>query len=130
MVYQPNSKSHCKFGLQGPPGTGKTSIAECIADAFGIPFNFISLSGVTNGSYLVGHSFTYEGSKNGAISNALIKSKCMDPVFFFDELDKISDTPKGEEIAGILTHLTDTSQNSQFHDKYFSEIDFDLSKCF
>jgi ATP-dependent Lon protease len=44
-------------------------------------------------------------------------------------LDKLSETPKGEEIAGILTHLTDTSQNSQFHDKYFSEMDFDLSKC-
>jgi ATP-dependent Lon protease len=53
----------------------------------------------------------------------------MNPVIYFDELDKISDTPKGEEIAGILTHLTDTSQNSQFHDKYFAEIDFDLSKC-
>ena len=32
---------------------------------------------------------------------------------------KVSDTPKGEEIIGILTHLTDTSQNSAFHDKYF-----------
>jgi ATP-dependent Lon protease len=53
----------------------------------------------------------------------------MNPVIYFDELDKISDTPKGEEIAGILTHLTDTSQNTQFHDKYFSEVDFDLSKC-
>jgi ATP-dependent Lon protease len=53
----------------------------------------------------------------------------MNPVFFFDELDKLSDTPKGEEVTGILTHLTDTTQNSQFHDKYFSEIDFDLSKC-
>ena len=53
----------------------------------------------------------------------------MNPVIYFDELDKISDTPRGEEIVGILTHLTDTSQNSQFHDKYFSEIDFDLSKC-
>jgi ATP-dependent Lon protease len=50
-------------------------------------------------------------------------------VIYFDELDKISDTPKGEEITGILTHLTDTTQNSQYHDKYFSEIDFDLSKC-
>jgi len=59
----------------------------------------------------------------------LIDSKCMNPVIYFDELDKISDTPKGEEITGILTHLTDTSQNSQFHDKYFAEIDFDLSKC-
>jgi ATP-dependent Lon protease len=53
----------------------------------------------------------------------------MNPVIYFDELDKISDTPRGEEIIGILTHLTDTSQNSQFHDKYFSGIDFDLSKC-
>ena len=53
----------------------------------------------------------------------------MNPVIYFDELDKISDTPKGEEITGILTHLTDTTQNSQFHDKYFADIDFDLSKC-
>ena len=53
----------------------------------------------------------------------------MNPVFYFDELDKLSETPKGEEIVGILTHLTDTSQNSQFHDKYFSDVDFDLSKC-
>jgi ATP-dependent Lon protease len=53
----------------------------------------------------------------------------MNPVIYFDELDKISETPKGEEIAGILTHLTDTTQNSQFHDKYFADIDFDLSKC-
>jgi ATP-dependent Lon protease len=53
----------------------------------------------------------------------------MNPIIYFDELDKISDTPKGEEIVGILTHLTDTTQNSNFHDKYFSEIEFDLSKC-
>ena len=53
----------------------------------------------------------------------------MNPVIYFDELDKISETAKGEEIVGILTHLTDTSQNAQFHDKYFAEIDFDLSKC-
>jgi ATP-dependent Lon protease len=44
-------------------------------------------------------------------------------------LDKISDTPRGQEITGILTHLTDKSQNSQFHDKYFSDVEFDLSKC-
>jgi ATP-dependent Lon protease len=78
---------------------------------------------------LEGHGYTYEGSTWGRIVQILIDSKCMNPVIYFDELDKISDTPKGEEIAGILTHLTDTSQNSQFHDKYFAEIDFDLSKC-
>ena len=53
-----------------------------------------------------------------------------EPVIFFDELDKISETKAGEEIAGVLTHLTDPSQNNCFSDKYFSGIDFDLSKCF
>ena len=52
----------------------------------------------------------------------------MNPVFYFDELDKVSDSSRGEEIIGILTHLTDTSQNNQFHDKYFADVDFDLSK--
>jgi len=78
---------------------------------------------------LEGHSYTYEGSTWGKIVQILVDSKCMNPVIYFDELDKISDTPKGEEIIGILTHLTDSSQNSQFHDKYFAEVDFDLSKC-
>jgi ATP-dependent Lon protease len=52
----------------------------------------------------------------------------MNPVIYFDELDKISNTPKGDEIIGILTHLTDQSQNSRFHDKYFADLHFDLSK--
>ena len=92
-------------------------------------FAFIPLGGATDSSYLEGHSYTYEGSTWGKIVDILIRSKSMNPVIYFDELDKISETPKGEEIIGILTHLTDTSQNSQFHDKYFAEIDFDLSKC-
>ena len=53
----------------------------------------------------------------------------MNPIIYFDELDKVSETPKGEEIIGILTHLTDSTQNSKFHDKYFSELEFDLSRC-
>ena len=53
----------------------------------------------------------------------------MNPIFFFDELDKVSQTPKGEEIIGILTHLTDASQNSNFCDRYYPEIPFDLSKA-
>jgi ATP-dependent Lon protease len=93
------------------------------------PFAFIALGGATDSSFLEGHGYTYEGSTWGKIVQTLIDSKSMNPVFYFDELDKISDTPRGEEIVGILTHLTDTSQNSQFHDKYFSEINFDLSKC-
>ena len=118
------------IAIHGPPGTGKTSLVkEGISKILDRPFTFIALGGATDSSFLEGHGYTYEGSMWGKIVQILIDSKCMNPVIYFDELDKISDTPKGEEIAGILTHLTDTSQNSQFHDKYFAEIDFDLSKC-
>jgi ATP-dependent Lon protease len=118
------------IAIHGPPGTGKTSLVkEGISKILNRPFAFIALGGATDSSFLEGHGYTYEGSTWGKIVQILIDSKCMNPVIYFDELDKISETPKGEEIAGILTHLTDTSQNSQFHDKYFAEINFDLSKC-
>ena len=118
------------IAIHGPPGTGKTSLVkEGISKILNRPFAFIALGGATDSSFLEGHSYTYEGSMWGKIVQILIDSKCMNPVIYFDELDKISDTPRGEEIAGILTHLTDTSQNNQFHDKYFAEINFDLSKC-
>jgi len=118
------------IAIHGPPGTGKTSLVkEGISKILNRPFAFIALGGATDSSFLEGHSYTYEGSTWGKILQTLIDSKCMNPVFFFDEVDKISDTPRGEEITGILTHLTDTTQNSQFHDKYFAEVNFDLSKC-
>lgn len=118
------------IAIKGPMGTGKTTLVkEGISKILNRPFEFIALGGATDSSYLEGHSYTYEGSIWGKIVDILIRSKCMNPVIYFDELDKVSDTPRGEEIIGILTHLTDTTQNTGFHDKYFSDIDFDLSKA-
>ena len=118
------------IAIQGPMGTGKTSLVkEGISKILGRDFAFIPLGGATDSSFLEGHSYTYEGSTWGKIVEIIIQCGSMNPVIYFDELDKISETAKGEEIVGILTHLTDTSQNSQFHDRYFAEIDFDLSKC-
>ena len=130
-----NMEGYC-FGFEGPPGTGKTSLAKkgiskCLKDENGIdrPFSFISLGGSSNGSTIEGHSYTYVGSTWGRIVDILMETKCMNPIIFIDELDKVSKTENGKEIIGILTHLTDSSQNSAYHDKYFSGIDLDLSKA-
>ena len=128
-IANPNSLGSA-IAIKGPPGTGKTTLVkDGISKIFGREFIFIPLGGTGDASYLEGHSYTYEGSIWGKIVQSLMDCQTMNPVFFFDELDKLSETPKGDEIVGILTHLTDTTQNSQFHDKYFSEVDFDLSKC-
>ena len=118
------------IAIHGPMGTGKTSLVkDGISKILGREFAFIALGGAGDSSFLEGHSYTYEGSMWGKIVQILIECKCMNPIIYFDELDKISDSARGQEIIGILTHLIDTTQNTQFHDKYFNEIDFDLSKC-
>jgi ATP-dependent Lon protease len=118
------------LSIYGPPGVGKTTlIKEGVAKALDRPFHFITLGGATDASFLDGHSYTYEGSTWGRIVDVLIKSKCMNPVIYFDELDKVSETPKGEEINNLLIHLTDGSQNDRFQDKYFTGIDLNLSRC-
>ena len=126
-----NPKAHGNvLSIHGPMGVGKTSlIKDGVAKALERPFHFISLGGATDASFLDGHSYTYEGSTWGKIVDVLIQSKCMNPIIYFDELDKVSETPKGDEIMNLLIHLTDGSQNDRFQDKYFTGVDLDLSRC-
>lgn len=119
------------LGFEGPPGVGKTSlakygIAKCMIDNEGNsrPFAFIGIGGSTTVSTLSGHDYTYLASSWGRFVDILMKSKCMNPIIFIDELDKISSA----DIYSLLTHITDPTQNMEFQDKYFSGIDIDLSK--
>jgi hypothetical protein len=124
------------FGFEGAPGIGKTSLAkkglsDCLKDEHGVPrpFAMIQMGGDSNGSSIHGHNYTYVGSTWGSIVQILMDKKCMNPIIFIDEIDKISKTEHGKEIVGILTHLLDPAQNDCFQDKYFSGIDLDLSKA-
>jgi ATP-dependent Lon protease len=118
------------IALRGPMGVGKTSFARNgVAKVLNRPFEFFSLGGASDSANFVGHSFTYEGSTWGRIADSLMTARCMNPVMYFDELDKVSTTPHGEEIVSMLIHMTDRSQNTQFHDRYFAGVEFDLSQC-
>jgi ATP-dependent Lon protease len=119
----------CAIAIKGPPGTGKTTlIKEGISKILNRPFALIALGGCGDSGFIDGFDYTYEGSKHGKIIDILIQCGCMNPIILFDELDKLSDSFKGQEITGVLTHLTDSTQNTKFTDKYFSEISIDMSK--
>ena len=128
ILRSPHSRS-LAIGLVGPPGIGKTTFAKSALACLGRPFQFISLCGSSDVSQLVGHSYTYEGAIPGQIVEALQNSETMDPVIFFDELCKVSDSAKGKEVAGVLTALTDPEQAKTFRDRYFHGVDIDLSRA-
>ena len=129
-ISNPNSLGKI-IGIQGPMGNGKTTLVKNgITKIIDRPFFFISLGGSCDSSYLNGHSYTYEGATYGKIVDILIRAKIMNPIIYFDELDKVSKTKKGDEIINLLIHLTDPVQNCKFQDKYYSGIDIDISKCF
>ena len=115
--------------LTGPPGIGKTSlIKNGVAKAIQWPFQFISLGGDSDASTYTGHQLVYESSHCGKIVNSLAAAKSMSLVLMFDEVDKISTTPKGEEVQNLLVHMTDPVQNGEFEDKYLAGIPIDLSR--
>ena len=118
------------IGLRGPMGVGKTTLVkDGIGRALGIPSAFIALGSANDVTFLEGHTYTWEGSIPGQIAESVMAAGVMNPIFCFDELDKVDDNSKGNEIINSLIHVTDKTQNDRFCDKYFGgNLLFDLSR--
>ena len=126
MISNPMTKNKA-IGLYGPPGIGKTLVANVMSEVLGLPMVQISLGGVTESNFLEGYNFTYLSSEPGCIAKAIIRMNCTNGIIFLDELDKISKAHKGKEVEHALLHITDSTQNHDFRDKYMPEIPINLS---
>lgn len=129
FITNPTSNRN-NIALYGAAGVGKSKFIKILSETLKLPMKVISLGGIKDSSFFLGHGYVYVESGPGKILQNVIDSKISNPILYFDELDKVSETDNGKDIFSFLCYLTDPTQNTRFTDHYFYGMEFDLSKVF
>ncbi len=127
-AYATNPKSAGNsIALYGKPGTGKTDLVMKMAALLDLPFIKIPVGNIKDASFLVGSPYTYVHSGPGHIVKSIIRLGFKNGIIFLDEVDKLAEGLRGDEILGTLMHLCDPTQNNSFADEYLDGIPIDMS---
>jgi len=129
FITNPTSNRN-NIALYGAAGVGKSKFIKILSETLKLPMKVISLGGIKDSSFFLGHGYVYVESGPGKIIQNVIDSNISNPILYFDELDKVSETDNGKDIFSFLCYLTDPTQNTRFTDHYFYGMEFDLSKIF
>lgn len=129
FISNPSCKNNV-LALYGSAGVCKTKFIKVLSDVLNIPLKIISLGGKKDSSFLLGNGYVYVESHCGVIIQNIIDTNIMNPIMYFDELDKVSETNGGQDIFSVLSNVTDPTINDNFSDNYFRGLTVDLSKVF
>lgn len=129
FITNPQSQKN-NIALYGSAGVCKTRFIQVLSKILNLPLKIISLGGMKDSSFLLGHHETYINSTCGIITQSIIDSKIMNPILYFDELDKVSNNGNSQDIYSVLSNITDSTINTHFKDHFFSNLELDLSKVF
>lgn len=129
FITNPQSNRN-NIALFGNAGVAKSKFIKVLSQVLNIPMKIVSLGGIKDCSFFLGHGYVYVESGPGKIIQNIIDSKISNPIIYFDELDKVSESANGKDIYSFLCYLTDNTQNKDFTDHYFYGMKFDLSKVF
>ena len=116
------------IAITGPPGCGKTQIGKALADVLSLPFEKISVGGMSDAAIFKGSDRVWNSASPSIILQILSRIKSSSGVIMFDEIDKLRETSKGKEVQYALLHISDYVHNKEFRDNYLNKYPHDFSK--
>lgn len=112
--------------LSGPPGTGKTQFSRALAEALGVPLEFVSMSATTSGFVLKGNSSQWGNSRPGRLLEGFARHSSASVFWLLDELNAEHITESRWATEPTLLQLLEPESAKHFTDEY-ANLAFDAS---